>query len=226
MPDDVVHVRRGDMLHMLHDSPDGFWAHAAERAGQGIAPLPLTAQQVGALTAALETFAGEAGDAEARELVRLLEDRVAPGVDDSAYVKAGWLTAVARGEAASPLVSQVRAVELLGTMQGGYNIDGLVGALDDPELSAAAAAALKDTLLMFDAFHDVDAKAKAGMKTPWPTFERTGNSATPCSSSCPTDTLATPSYGKCCLINSRCCVMRHWRAKRSTSNWPPLRRKP
>ena len=29
--DDVVHVRRGDMLHMLHDSPDGFWAHAAER---------------------------------------------------------------------------------------------------------------------------------------------------------------------------------------------------
>jgi len=117
---------------------------------------------VGALTAALETFAGEAGDAEARELVRLLEYRVAPGVDDSAYVKAGWLTAVARGEAASPLVSQVRAVELLGTMQGGYNIDGLVGALDDPELSAAAAAALKDTLLMFDAFHDVDAKAKAG----------------------------------------------------------------
>uniref|UniRef100_UPI00178593F3 bifunctional aconitate hydratase 2/2-methylisocitrate dehydratase n=1 Tax=Pseudomonas fluorescens TaxID=294 RepID=UPI00178593F3 len=95
-------------------------------------------------------------------LVDLITHRVPPGVDEAAYVKAGFLSAVAKGEASSPLIDKKRAVELLGTMQGGYNIATLVELLDDAELAAVAAEQLKHTLLMFDAFHDVAEKAKAG----------------------------------------------------------------
>ncbi|MEW8208436.1 MAG: bifunctional aconitate hydratase 2/2-methylisocitrate dehydratase, partial [Candidatus Thiodiazotropha taylori] len=85
-----------------------------------------------------------------------------PGVDDAAYVKAGFLAAVAKGEAASPLVDKSKAVELLGTMLGGYNIQPLIELMDDAELGELAAEQLKYTLLMFDAFHDVKEKADAG----------------------------------------------------------------
>ena len=133
---------------------------AKERAAEGVVPRPLDAQQVARLTKALEV--GGVSEEENAELLRNLTHRVPPGVDDAAYVKASWLTAVSKGEIQSPLVSAYHAVELLGTMQGGYNITGLVAALDDPELSKAAVPALKDTLLMFDAFYDVDAKRKEG----------------------------------------------------------------
>lgn len=83
-------------------------------------------------------------------------------MDEAAYVKAGFLSAIAKGEATSPLIDKKRAVELLGTMQGGYNIATMVELLDDAELAAVAAEQLKHTLLMFDAFHDVAEKAKAG----------------------------------------------------------------
>ncbi|MDF5683481.1 aconitate hydratase B, partial [Vibrio parahaemolyticus] len=79
-----------------------------------------------------------------------------------AYVKAGFLTAVAKGEVKSPLVSREKAAELLGTMQGGYNIEPLVELLDDEALAEIAVKALSHTLLMFDAFYDVEEKAKAG----------------------------------------------------------------
>ncbi|MFJ3158038.1 aconitate hydratase B, partial [Pseudomonas protegens] len=95
-------------------------------------------------------------------LVDLITNRVPPGVDEAAYVKAGFLSALAKGEASSPLIDKKRAVELLGTMQGGYNIVTLVNLLDDAELAPVAAAQLKHTLLMFDAFHDVAEKAKNG----------------------------------------------------------------
>ena len=97
-----------------------------------------------------------------------ITNRVPPGVDEAAYVKAGFLSAIAKGEAQSPLISKQRATELLGTMQGGYNIATLVELLDDAELGAVAAEQLKHTLLMFDAFHDVAEKAKAGNATPRP----------------------------------------------------------
>uniref|UniRef100_A0A7S3E2C0 Aconitate hydratase B n=1 Tax=Chloropicon laureae TaxID=464258 RepID=A0A7S3E2C0_9CHLO len=140
--------------------------HAREREdayGADMVPLPLDADQTSRLCSALENPEGLSED-DKQELLRLLEHRVPPGVDDAAYVKAGWLTAVSKGERASALVPRRRAVELLGTMQGGYNITGLVDALDVEEdgLAEAATAALKDTLLMFDAFYDVDSKAKAG----------------------------------------------------------------
>jgi len=95
-------------------------------------------------------------------LVDLITNRVPAGVDEAAYVKAGFLTAVAKGETSSPLLSKERAVELLGTMQGGYNIATLVDLLDDAELATVAAEQLKHTLLMFNNFHDVADKAKAG----------------------------------------------------------------
>ena len=132
--------------------------HAEERAQMGIPPLPLTAEQVSELVELLKS--PPAGEEEA--LVELFVHRVPPGVDDAAYVKAGFLAALATGEATSPLITKARAVELLGTMLGGYNIEPLVKLLDDAELGALAGEQLKHTLLMFDAFHDVAEKAKAG----------------------------------------------------------------
>jgi aconitate hydratase 2/2-methylisocitrate dehydratase len=132
--------------------------HAAERAAQGIPPLPLDAEQVSALVALLK--APPAG--EEQTLVDLLTHRVPAGVDQAAYVKAAFLAAVAKGEASSPLVSRARAVELLGTMLGGYNISPLIDLLDDAELATLAGEQLKHTLLMFDYFRDVEDKAKAG----------------------------------------------------------------
>ena len=135
-----------------------YQKHVEERATQGIPPLPLNAEQVAELVELLKK--PTAGDEET--LVDLLTNRVPPGVDEAAYVKAGFLAAVAKGETESPLVSNSRAVELLGTMMGGYNIQPLIELLDDQELGSLAAEQLKYTLLIFDAFHDVNDKATAG----------------------------------------------------------------
>ena len=132
--------------------------HVEERATQGIPPLPLNAEQVNELVLLLKN--PPAG--EEQVLVDLLTDRVPPGVDEAAYVKAGFLAAIAKGEATSPLIDGHKAVELLGTMLGGYNIQPLIELLDDAKLGELAAEQLKFTLLMFDAFHDVEEKAKAG----------------------------------------------------------------
>ena len=132
--------------------------HVAERAAQGIVPKPLDASQMAALVELLKN--PPAGEEEF--LTDLLVNRVPPGVDEAAYVKAGFLAAIAKGEAHSPLVTREKAVELLGTMQGGYNIHALIEALDDEALAPIAAEALSHTLLMFDNFYDVEEKAKAG----------------------------------------------------------------
>ena len=92
----------------------------------------------------------------------LLVNRVPAGVDQAAYVKAAFLAAIVKGEAVSPLIDKKKAVDILGTMQGGYNVLPLVEALDDAEVAENAAAALKKTLLVFDAFNDVTEKAEAG----------------------------------------------------------------
>ncbi|MDF3009155.1 MAG: bifunctional aconitate hydratase 2/2-methylisocitrate dehydratase [Enterobacter kobei] len=132
--------------------------HVAERAAEGIAPKPLDATQMAALVELLKT--PPVGEEEF--LLDLLANRVPPGVDEAAYVKAGFLAAVAKGETTSPLVTPEKAIELLGTMQGGYNIHPLIDALDDAKLAPIAAKALSHTLLMFDNFYDVEEKAKAG----------------------------------------------------------------
>lgn len=132
--------------------------HVAERAAEGIAPKPLDATQMAALVELLKN--PPVGEEEF--LLDLLANRVPPGVDEAAYVKAGFLAAVAKGEATSPLVTPEKAIELLGTMQGGYNIHPLIDALDNDKLAPIAAKALSHTLLMFDNFYDVEEKAKAG----------------------------------------------------------------
>jgi aconitate hydratase 2 / 2-methylisocitrate dehydratase len=137
---------------------DAYRAHAAERAAQGIPPLPLSAEQVGELVELLKT--PPAGEEDF--LVDLITNRVPPGVDDAAYVKAAFLADIAKGKTACELIDKAKAIQLLGTMLGGYNIMPLVDLLDDTTLAPLAAEELKGTLLMFDAFHDVAEKASKG----------------------------------------------------------------
>ena len=137
---------------------EAYRKHVEERALEGVPPKPLNAEQVTGLIELLKN--PPAGEEEF--LLNLLENRIPPGVDEAAYVKAGFLAAVVSGETTSPLVDKEKAVTLLGNMHGGYNITTLVELLDDKQLGELAAAELKDTLLMFDAFHDVEEKAKAG----------------------------------------------------------------
>lgn len=132
--------------------------HVAERAALGIPPLPLTAQQ----TADLVELLKNPSAAEADFLLDLVTNRVPAGVDDAAKVKASYLAAVAHGTEKCMIISRAKATELLGTMLGGYNISPLVDLLDDAEVGAVAADALKKTLLMFDQFHDVKEKADKG----------------------------------------------------------------
>lgn len=139
---------------------DAYRQHAAERTALGIPPLPLDAKQVAELVRLLQ--APPQGD-EAF-LLDLITHRVPPGVDDAAKVKAAFLADVARGKLQLGLISRAKATELLGTMVGGYNVEPLISLLDDPDAAVAGTAAegLKKTLLMFDYFHDVTEKAKAG----------------------------------------------------------------
>src|SRR5512139_848267 len=130
--------------------------HVAQRAAEGLPPLPLTAKQVSALVELLKS----PPKGEETFLVELLTHRVPPGVDDAAHVKAGFLTALAKGEAKSPVIERKHATELLGTMLGGYNVRSLIELLDDDDMAPIAAQGLAKTLLIFDAYHDVVHKAK------------------------------------------------------------------
>jgi len=132
--------------------------HVAERAALGIPPLPLTAQQVADVIELIKN----PPQGEDAFLLDLITHRVPPGVDDAAKVKASFLSAVAHGDISVALISKAKATELLGTMVGGYNVKPLIDLLDHPEVAGVAAEGLKKTLLMFDAFHDVSDKAKAG----------------------------------------------------------------
>jgi len=137
---------------------ESYRLHVAERAAQGLPPLPLTAEQ----TAALVELLKDPPAGEEQTLLELITDRVPPGVDPAAYVKAAFLADVAKGAAACPLIDRKRATFLLGTMLGGYNIQPLIALLDDASVADEAVAALSSTLLVYDAFRDVEDKAKAG----------------------------------------------------------------
>ena len=132
--------------------------HVTERAAQGIPPLPLTAEQTLALMDLIQ--APPAGEEQA--LLELLIHRVPAGVDDAARVKAEYLARLAWGQASSPIVSREKATELLGTMLGGFNVAPLMALLDDSKVGAIAAEGLKKTLLIFDAFGELKAKADQG----------------------------------------------------------------
>lgn len=137
---------------------EAYRKHVAERAQQNIPPKPLNAEQVAGLVELLK--APPAGEEET--LLDLISNRVPPGVDEAAYVKAGFLSAIAKNEAQCALIDAAHALKLLGNMHGGYNIETLVSLLTDDALGALAAEELKHTLLMFDAFHDVEALARNG----------------------------------------------------------------
>ena len=134
-----------------------YQAHVAERSAQNLPPLPLSAEQVALLVELLKN----PPVGEETLLVDLLENRTPAGVDQAAYVKAAFLADIAKGTATSPLVTPEKAVALLGTMLGGYNVLALVDLLDTP-MAPHAVTALSSTILMFDSFHDVEAKMKAG----------------------------------------------------------------
>jgi len=139
------------MLNAYHE-------HLAERAADDLPPLPLSASQVAGLVELLKTPDTD-NDAE---LLDLITHRVPPGVDEAAYVKAAFLTDITTDKATSTAINKTRAIELLGTMLGGYNIEPLVNLLDDAQLAELAAEQLKYLLLMFDAFYDVKDKAENG----------------------------------------------------------------
>jgi aconitate hydratase 2/2-methylisocitrate dehydratase len=132
---------------------DDYRKHTEERAKLGIPPLPLNAQQTSELCEMLKNPPEELKE----ELLMLLRDRIPPGVDEAAYVKAGFLTGVAKKEITCPLISPQGAVDLLGTMMGGYNVQSLVDLLKskDSNVASTAATALSKTLLLFDAFNEV-----------------------------------------------------------------------
>jgi aconitate hydratase 2/2-methylisocitrate dehydratase len=132
--------------------------HATEREAEGIPPKPLDAQQVADLIELIKK--PPAG--EEQYLLELLTQHVPAGVDEAAYVKAGFLAAIARGEASTALIDAVKAVEILGTMLGGYNVQPLIECLDKDDTAAEAVKALSHTLLIFDAFHDIGEKCDAG----------------------------------------------------------------
>ncbi len=137
---------------------EAYRQHVQERADQGVVPQPLNPEQTTSLVELLKN--PPAGEEEF--ILDLITNRIPAGVDQSAYVKAGFLAEITKGEAESPLIDKVKATELLGTMLGGYNIAPLIDCLDNDELAATAVNALSHTLLMFDAFHDVKEKADAG----------------------------------------------------------------
>ncbi|MDJ0518275.1 MAG: bifunctional aconitate hydratase 2/2-methylisocitrate dehydratase [Trichodesmium sp. MO_231.B1] len=132
---------------------ENYQNHVQQRATQGIPPLPLDAGQTSELCELLKNPANGIEE----KLMGLLRDRVPPGVDEAAYVKAGFLTGIAKGEITSPLITPTYAVELLGTMVGGYNVQSLIELLksENSELANTAAKALSKILLVYDAFNDV-----------------------------------------------------------------------
>ena len=138
---------------------DEYKAHVAEREALGVPPLPLNAEQTAAVIEMIK-----AGEGNTEENIDLLFNRVSPGVDDAAYVKAAFLNDVVQGNVTVASIAPETAAEVLGQMLGGYNVKPLVDALslDNSAVVDAAVKALSGTLLMYDAFNDVAELHKAG----------------------------------------------------------------
>ena len=135
---------------------ENYKNHVEERLKQGIPPLPLNAEQVSDLVELLKS----PPNGEEDYLLDLITNRTPAGVDPAAYVKAAFLTALAKDETSSPLIDKQHATKLLGTMLGGYNVESLISLLEDDEVGSLAADGLSKTLLMFNAKHDVIELAK------------------------------------------------------------------
>lgn len=130
---------------------NSYFEHEKERREQNIPPLPLNPEQTAEVCRLLQ----DPPDGKADILIDLLSQRVSPGVDPSAAVKADWLFKIAKGELGSPVIARDKAAYLLGTMLGGYNVEPLISLLDDEELAGNAAEALKNTILVYSAFDKI-----------------------------------------------------------------------
>lgn len=133
-----------------------YFEHEKERKEQNIPPSPLNPDQASEVCRLLE----DPPEGKADMLFHLISQRVSPGVDPSAGVKAEWLSKVAAGDRVSPVVSKVKAVELLGTMLGGYNVEPLISLLEHDDLAGHASEALKHTILVYSAFDKIVEMAK------------------------------------------------------------------
>ena len=133
---------------------EAYKKHVEERAAENLPPLPLDAKQVADLIELIKSGSGNEA-----ELMDLLVNRVPPGVDQAAYVKAAFLADVAKGTAACGWITREYATELLGTMLGGYNIQPLIECLDDDVTASVAVAALSKITLVYDAYHDIKEKS-------------------------------------------------------------------
>ena len=125
--------------------------HEEERRAQGIPALALNAEQVADLVELIKEPPAD----EDEFILDLFTNKVPAGVDQAAYVKAAFLADVANGKVSTPLITTEAATKLLGTMLGGYNVQPLIALLDNEEVGDIAVDALSNTLLIFDAFHDV-----------------------------------------------------------------------
>ena len=143
---------------MAQDYLSDYFLKANERTRQHVEPLPLTAAEVTELT---ELLLDPPAGSEA-VLFNLIANRVPPGVDEAAQVKAAFLYDLATGAKDSPVIAADQAVELLGQMKGGYNVAPLIELLKDSDLAADAVAALEHTLMVYDAFDQVAQLAQSG----------------------------------------------------------------
>ncbi|MCK4829954.1 aconitate hydratase B, partial [bacterium] len=140
---------------------ESYFKQKTERLKQGIPPLPLNPEETEEVCKLLENPPEGKGEL----LLNMLKNRIAPGVDPAAKVKAAWLTKVAQGEVFSPLLSKMQAVFLLGTMIGGYNVDPLLGFLENKKLAIEAVNALKQIILVYKTFDKVVGLSEKNPKT-------------------------------------------------------------
>ena len=136
-----------------------YKAHSQERLNEGGLPaLPLTAEQTAELVELLKANPV----VEAEYCLDLFTNKINPGVDDAAYVKAAFLNDIVQGNVTCSVISKVKAIEILGTMMGGFNVSPLVEALKIDEVADAAATQLKNTILVYNSFNDVKDLMDAG----------------------------------------------------------------
>ena len=95
-------------------------------------------------------------------LLNQFTNNIVPGVDETSKIKATLLKDICYENVNCSIINKEKAVELLGTMKGGYSVDILVSLLDNEELGHLAKEELKNTILMFDYFNEVETKYKKG----------------------------------------------------------------
>ena len=128
---------------------EAYLKHCDERQSENLPPLALNAKQTKSVVESL--ISGIDDDFN----LDLLTHRVPPGVDEAAYVKAGFLTSIAKGDETCKAISKQHATFLLGTMLGGYSIESLINLLDDDETAEAACEALSHTILIYEAHQSI-----------------------------------------------------------------------